>query len=172
MGFRVRRCRLAAYWGRRGRVVSTRGRVSFLTGSFHSGQEVVNPGCEPVPLTTGRCAGASPTARRRYHLRVSLPSSGRCQHLLLLLPIVSSDALAGPNGVDGHSTTSDAVVLEVRRTFEPTRLGAVCLAAAYAQIVPVHQRRVGRVNRSGASAGIDGVRDVADKSANSEGGRR
>jgi hypothetical protein len=153
-GFRVRRCRSAACW-------EVPSGVSFLTGSFHSGQGVVNPGREPVPLTTGRCAGASPTARRRYHLRVSLPSSGRCQHLLLLLPIVSSDALAGPNGVDGHSTTSDAVVLEVRRTFEPTRLGAVCLAAAYAQIVPVHQRRVGRVNRSGASAGIDGVRETS-----------
>lgn len=161
-GFRVRRCRSAACW-------EVPSRVSFLTRSFHSGQGVVNPGREPVPLTTGRCTGASPTARRRYHPRVSLPSSGRCQHLLL--PVVSSDALAGSNGADGHSTTPDAVVLEVRRTFEPTRLGAACLAAAYAQIVPVHQRRVGHVNRSGASVGIDGVRDVPDKAAHSEGGR-
>jgi hypothetical protein len=144
--------------------------VSFLTGAFHSGQEVVNPGCEPVPLTTRRCAGAALADRPRYHPRVSLPSRGCCQHLLVL-PVVSSDALAEPNGAGGHTTTADAVVLEVRRTFEPSRLGAACLAAAYAQIVPVHQRRVGRVTRSGVSLGIDGERDVPDKAANSEGGR-
>jgi hypothetical protein len=144
--------------------------VNFLTRSFHSGQEVVNPGGEPVPLTTRRCANASPTAGRRDHPRDSLSSSGRCERMLVL-PVVSSDALAGPNGADGHSTTSDAVVLEVRRTFEPSRLGAASLASVYAQIVPVHQRRVGRVNRSGVSVGIDGVCDVPDKTANSEGGR-
>ena len=142
--------------------------MNFLTWPGHSGQEVVNPGCEPVPLTTGRCAGASLTARRSYQPRVSMPSSRRCERLVLLL--VSSDALTGPNGAAGSSTASDAVVLEMRRTFEPSRLGAACLAAAYAQILPVHQRRVRRVNRSGVSVGIDGGRDVLEKAAKSKGG--
>ena len=34
--------------------------------------------------------------------------------------------------------------LEVRQMFEPTRLAAACLAAAYAQIVPTPWRRVAR----------------------------
>ena len=35
-------------------------------------------------------------------------------------------------------------MLEVRQMFEPTRLAATCLEAAYARIVPTPWRRAGR----------------------------
>jgi len=128
--------------------------VNFLTRASRSGQEVVNPGGEPVLLTARRCRGAPPTGSsllaayrktrfcsgsRRYQ-RILPPSLRR--HEPLLPPVVPSDALAGPNRAVDQGTTSGVPVLEVRRTFEPGRLAAACLAAAYAHIVPVHQRRV------------------------------
>jgi hypothetical protein len=84
---------------------------------------------------------------------------------------VPSDALVWPNGTGDHVKASDAPVLQVRRTFEPSRLGAACLAAAYAQIVPIYQRRVARVDRSRVGLVIDGVYDVPDTAASSERGR-
>lgn len=82
-----------------------------------------------------------------------------------------SDVLAGADGPDDRGTPASAPVLEVRQTFEPNRLGAAYLAAAYAQIVPIHQRRVRRINRIRVGLGIDGVCDRADEAARSEGGR-
>jgi hypothetical protein len=163
--------------------------MSFLTWTFPSGQEVVNPGNQPVLLTARRCDGASPSGSsptsackstagptlpwfccgaRRY-LRVLPPSLRR--HEPLLAPLVPSDALARRTGPADHGTTSGMPVLEVRRTFEPSRLGTACLATAYAQIVPIHQRRVARVDRSRVGLVIDGVRDVSEKAASSERGR-
>jgi hypothetical protein len=87
-----------------------------------------------------------------------------------LAPLVPSDALARPSGAGDEPKTSDAPMLEVRRSFETNRLGAACLVAAYAQIVPRHQRRAG-VKPLGKSPAADagwsqavgvsgGIRDV------------
>ena len=82
-----------------------------------------------------------------------------------------SDALAGTDGADDPGAPANTPGLEVRQTFEPNRLGAASLAAAYAQIVPIYQRRVRRINRFRVGLGIDGVCDRADEAARSEGGR-
>jgi hypothetical protein len=87
-----------------------------------------------------------------------------------MAPLVPSDALARPSGAGDEPKTSDAPMLEVRRSFETNRLGAACLVAAYAQIVPRHQRRAG-VKPLGKSPAADagwsqavgvsgGIRDV------------
>jgi hypothetical protein len=158
-----------------------------LTRAVHSGQEVINPGSGPVSAFARRCHVASPkgsswTWCRRTGRRGSPGScseSTRCSRIhptslegrTPLAPLVPSDALAGPSGAGDEPKTSDTHALEVRRTFETNRLGAACLAAAYAQIVPRHQRRAGvkLVSRAPATAntcwwqavGVSGgIRDV------------
>ncbi len=159
--------------------------MSFLTKAVHSGQEVVNPGREPVLLTARRCAGALPTGSsppaayttadgrallgfcsgsRRYR-RVLPPSLRRHE------PVVPTDELAGTTRAADQGTTSGRSELEVRRTFEPGRLSATYLAAAYAQLVPVHQRRV-RVSHVAESTAARVVApDGAPLRASSEGRR-
>jgi hypothetical protein len=149
--------------------------VNLLTKTFPSGQEVVNPGGEPVLLTIRRCAGASHSGSfqtaacgrsakcaspafcsgSRRSLRVPPPSAPRNKPPLPA--VVLSDGLARANDEAGdQGTTSGAPVLEVRRTFEPGRLAAACLAAAYAQVVPVHQRvGVSDVAESAAARVVD-----------------
>lgn len=46
-------------------------------------------------------------------------------------------------------------MLEVRQMFEPTRLAAACLEAAYARIVPTPWRRAGG---GPGSRGVNGLR--------------
>jgi len=57
---------------------------------------------------------------------------------------VPSDTLATGGRQGSQQRTSPAAdALEVRRTFVASRLSAVYLAAAYAQVVPRHRRRMG-----------------------------
>lgn len=159
--------------------------VSFLTRTSHSGQEVVNPGDEPALVTARRCAGAPPTRSSRptangtvdrrawlgccsqsgRHLRV-LPSSPGGHE-----PVVPSDELAGTHAASDQATPAGTPVLEVRRTFEPGRLSAVYLAAAYARVVPIHQRRVRASDVAGSTAARLMDTDGAPLRASSEGRR-
>jgi hypothetical protein len=131
-----------------------------MTGAVHSGQEVINPDHWPVLLAAGRChvaSSESSSSTARYRGTGGRGSPGSCsgstrsprvqprslEWRAQLAPRVPSDALAGRSGAADQRETSDAGVLEVRRTFEASRLGSASLAAAYAQVVPGHQRRVG-----------------------------
>jgi hypothetical protein len=162
--------------------------MRYMTRAVHSGQEVVNPDRRPVLPAAGRChvaspEGSSPTAAcRRTSGRGSPgPCSGSTRRPIVyprslewrarLAQRVPSDALAGRSGAVDQRKTSDARVLDVRRTFEASRLGSASLAAAYAQVVPGHQRRVGAAPASTAAPAADahspkavgvsgGIRDV------------
>jgi hypothetical protein len=125
------------------------------TRAVHSGQQVVNPGEWPVLLLARRCHLGSPHTRCRNAVtqgaRGSCSPSARCPPRAQLLADdgrqsspVPSDALAEEGERDARRRTSArcAEVLEVRRTFIVSRLSAVYLAAAYAQVVPRHRRRM------------------------------
>ncbi len=65
----------------------------------------------------------------------------------------------------GQRRTSEAAVLEVRRTFVTSRLSPAYLAAAYAQVVPGHRRRMGRTEANTApSAETTGRRAAGEGS--------
>jgi hypothetical protein len=140
----------------------TRGRcrqVGDLTKAVHSGQQVVNPDCWPVlPLarrchvgslqtrcrnaaTQGAPGSCSPSTRRPTRAQLLLADDGRQSSP------VPSDALAaeGERGDRRRSSARHTEVLEVRRTFVASRLSAAYLAAAYADVVPRHRRRMGLI---------------------------
>jgi hypothetical protein len=127
--------------------------VSNVTRAVHSGQEVVNPAYWPVLSLARRCHVGSPQVRRRNTTTCGAP--GSCSKSTRRPPRVHlsaddgrqsspvpSDALAagGHQGDQRRMLASEA--LEVRRTFVVSRLSAAHLAAAYAQIVPRHRRRL------------------------------
>ena len=154
-----------------------------LTRAVHSGQQVVNPGNWPVLPIARRCHGGSPQTRCRNAATQGAPgscspstSTRRLQRAQLLADVgrqsspVPSDALAAGKEQGDRRRTSDAEVLEVRRTFVASRLNAAYLAAAYAQVVPRHRRRMGvtevheapfdeRTRKRAAGEGR-GIRDV------------
>src|ERR1700730_7985978 len=137
----------------------TRGRcqpMGDLTRAVHSGQQVVNPGNWPVLPLARRCHVGSPQTRCRNAAAHGAPgsfspSTRRPPKAQLLADDgrqsspVPSDALAAEGERDDRRRTSArrAEVLEVRRTFVVSRLSATYLAAAYAQVVPRHRRRMG-----------------------------
>jgi hypothetical protein len=126
-----------------------------MTRLVHSGQEVVNPGHWPVLPLARRCHVGSPQVRRRNTPTSGAP--GSCSPSARRRPRVHlsaddgrhsspvpSDTLAtGGQPGDQQRTSPAADALEVRRTFVASRLSAVYLAAAYAQVVPRHRRRMG-----------------------------
>jgi hypothetical protein len=151
--------------------------------AVHSGQEVVNPDSEPVSMLIRRCHGSSPShlpaiAQRRPASRSCLvvfhgPTAQTMApgHQRSLPPPVPTDQV----GEHGRGTrgrrASEAPVLEVRYVFETSRLGSACLATAYAQVVPGHQRRVGVGGQISGGLSLDagwpqavrssgGIRDV------------
>jgi len=124
------------------------------TSTVHSGQEVVNPGHWPVLPPARRCHVGSPQVRRRNTATPGAP--GSCSRSTRRRPRVRlsadndrhaspvpSDALATGGQPGNPRRTSATEALEVRRTFVASRLSAVYLAAAYAQVVPRHRRRMG-----------------------------
>jgi hypothetical protein len=129
--------------------------TSTLSGSMHSGREGVDPEVWRVCPLVRRYHGAYRPARSPMAVPQGMPGSAadasfdlethpsarRGQHWLA--SPVSTDALATDNHRRGHTTTMEAVVLEIRRTFVPSRLSATYLAAAYAQVVPDRRRRTG-----------------------------
>jgi hypothetical protein len=130
-----------------------------VTRAVHSGQEVINPGRWSVLPLARRCHVGSPQVRRRNTTTSGAPGScspstrrptrrrprvhpsaddGRHS------PPVPSDTLATGGQQGNQRRTSPAAdALEIRRTFVASRLSAVYLAAAYAQVVPRHRRRMG-----------------------------
>ncbi len=126
-----------------------------VTRAVHSGQEVVNPGHWPVLPLARRCHVGSPQVRRRNTTTSGAP--GSCSPSTRRRPRVHpsaddgrhsspvpSDTLATGGQQGNQQRTSPAAdALEVRRTFVASRLSAVYLAAAYAQVVPRHRRRMG-----------------------------
>ena len=123
--------------------------------AVHSGQEVVNPGDWPVLPLARRCHVGSPQVRRRTTPASRAP--GSCSPSTRRRPRVHpsaddgrhsspvpSDTLATGGQQGNQQRTSPAAdALEIRRTFVASRLSAVFLAAAYAQVVPRHRRRMG-----------------------------
>src|SRR5437879_4416939 len=100
-------------------------------------------GVEEQQLCLGRwgsCPGSRrrPSARRSAHGRHSLASA------------VPSDALAAGGDRGGKRRASAPAVLQVRRTFVTSRLSTAYLAAAYAQVVPGHWRRMGMADANQA----------------------
>ncbi len=126
-----------------------------VTRVVHSGQEVVNPGNWPVLPLARRCHVGSPQVRRRNTTLSGAP--GSCSPSTRRRPRVHpsaddgrhsspvpSDTLATRGQQGNQQRTSPAAdALEVRRTFVASRLSAVYLAAAYAQVVPRHRHRMG-----------------------------
>ena len=126
-----------------------------VTRPVHSGQEVVNPDRWPVLPLARRCHVGSPQVRRRNTLTSGAP--GSCSPSTRRRPRVHlsaddgrhsspvpGDTLATGGQPGNQPRTSPAAdALEVRRTFVASRLSGVFLAAAYAQVVPRHRRRMG-----------------------------
>jgi hypothetical protein len=150
--------------------------------AVHSGQEVVNPDDEPVLLLIRRCHGWSPhqltaiAQRRRapcscvafHRSTAKAMAPGHQRPLARSVPTHELDE-RGSGAARGGA--SEAPVLEVRCVFETSRLGSACLAAAYAQVVSGHQRRVGREGQISSAPTVDarqpkavgmsgGIRDV------------
>lgn len=140
-------------------LAATRGRrlrVGDLTSAGHSGQQVVNPDIRPVLPLARRCHVGSPQARCRNTPTQGTP--GSCSPSLRRPPSVQLLADDGRQSspVPSHTVAAEGeredrrktsgrgeVLLEVRRTFVASRLSAAYLAAAYAQVVPRHRRRMG-----------------------------
>lgn len=74
------------------------------------------------------------------------PSARRGQRWLA--SPVPTDALATDRPRRGHPRTTEAGVLEIRRTLVLGRLSATYPAAAYAQVVPDRRRRTGGVSHA------------------------
>jgi hypothetical protein len=129
--------------------------TSTLTGAVYSGQKGVDPEVWRVLPFVQRCHGVSLSARRSTAVVHGVPGSAADSSCCFgahpsahrgrqsLASAVSSDALAIGSHRGRQTRTAGAVVLEVRRTFVPSRLSAAYLAAAYAQVVPGHRRRTG-----------------------------
>ncbi len=158
--------------------------VGDLTRAGHSGQQVVNPGSWPVLPLARRCHVGSPQARCRNTPTQGTPgscsaSTRRPPRVQLLAddgrqssPVPSYALAAEGEWGDRRKTSTGRgeVLLEVRRTFVASRLSAAYLAAAYAQVVPRHRRRMGHpevreapfVEATGQRAAGEGrgIRDV------------
>jgi hypothetical protein len=132
-----------------------------LAGAGHSGQGGVDPEVWLAVLPfIRRCHGASVSVRCRTAVLQGMPgpragsSHRRRAHASTrrdrpsLASRVSSDAVDAGGNRHGHTGTAAAVVLEVRRTFVSNRLSAGYLAAAYAQVIPTHQRRTRLADRA------------------------
>src|SRR5450759_5813340 len=123
------------------------------TRAVHSGQQVVNPGNWPVLPLARRCHVGSQQARCRKTPTLGLRSPSGCRPAKAHLSAddgrqsspVPSDALAAGVEQGSQRRTSDAEVLQVRRTFVASRLSAAYLAAAYADVVPRQRRRMGLI---------------------------
>jgi hypothetical protein len=132
-----------------------------LVRAGHSGQEGVDPevwlavlpfirrcdgACLSVPCRTAVLQGMPGPRAGSSHCRQAHASTRRDR--ALLVSGVSSDGVAAGGNRRGHTGTTAAVVLEVRRTFVSNRLSAVYLTAAYAQVVPTHRRRTSLNDRA------------------------